>query len=126
LIAGALLDEKQVPLTYADCNFGTWYYGSGQCLAQNKTFIELEKPHKSLHSHYMKLFLLLFEKAEPSFLQKIFGSAQKQKEEKLAEAATMLPALKHDSHEMIQLLKMLETEIVTMTEDKFNQLFCYP
>jgi hypothetical protein len=124
LISGALLNETQVPLTYASCQFGQWYYGDGQCLANIKVFNDLEEPHKILHSCYMKIFILLFEQVEPSFLKKLFGSAQKQKINNIKQAKAMLPELERYSQKMIQLLKMLEAEIFTMTDERFNKLFC--
>jgi hypothetical protein len=123
LVAGVELDKDKVPLTYIRCDFGKWYYGEGQGLSGLPTFLSLEEPHKALHGFYHEIFITLFEKVEPSFLSKLFGNKRKHDQETHDKAKSILPELERASNQLVRSLRLLETEIMTMTDDKFARLF---
>ena len=124
LLAGAELEKEKIPLTYEHCDFGAWYYGTGQCLSGLSTFKALEEPHKALHGFYHDIFVILYGETKQSFLSKLFGSKKKHTTEKYEKAQVLLFPLEQASNQMVRALRLLETEILTMSDDKFATLSC--
>ncbi len=125
LVSGAEVDKNKIPLTYANCEFGRWYYGAGQCLSVLPTFNALEEPHKALHGFYHEIFVTLYgEEAEKSFLKKLFTNQKKHTAEKYENAKAVLPQLEQASNQMVRSLRLLEVEVFTMSDDKFAKLYC--
>jgi len=124
LISGTELEKEKIPLTYAECDFGRWYYGDGQCLLILSSFNALEKPHKTLHGFYHEIFTILYGETKQSFLSKLFGSEKKHTAEKYEQAKTLLLPLEQASNQMVRTLRLLEAEVMTMSDNKFAKLSC--
>lgn len=116
LIRGIPLEKEQVPINGTECSFGKWYYGSGQTLSALPSFKAIEKSHSELHSVYARIFKLLFEETNHSFLSKIFGQSRKVDEKNTSQARSLFPELKAHSEEVIKCLDSLESEIMAAPE----------
>ncbi len=116
LIHGIPLEKDQVPINGTECIFGKWYYGEGQNLKSLPSFKAIEQPHFNLHSTYARIFKLLFEETNVSFLSKLFGRSKKQNEKNLMEARNIFPILKGHSKEVVKYLDKLEQEVIALSK----------
>ncbi len=125
LVNGLPLDKDQVPVLPTDCGFGQWYNGDGRGLRALSSYSGLEVPHANLHHTYQQIFKLLYGEDDRSLLSKWFGSSKAYHDERLEEAAALLPRLRADSKVLLQGLDLLEREVsikakhgvVNLTED---------
>jgi hypothetical protein len=111
LIHGIPLEKDQVPVNGTECIFGKWYYGEAQIFNKLPEFKAIEQPRFDLHSTYARIFKLLYESDEGSFLSKLFGKSQKLKESNLKEARNIFPELKAHSEIVVKRLENLEQAV---------------
>lgn len=118
LIQGIPLEKEQVPVNGTECAFGQWYYGEGQGLISLEEFKAIEEPHFKLHHSYAKIFKLLFEDDDHSFLSKLFGQNKRHEAVKLEQAKLLFPELKKHSEEVVRHLDNLSTQIEKISDKK--------
>ncbi|MDX8387384.1 MAG: CZB domain-containing protein [Ghiorsea sp.] len=118
LVLGMPLEKEQVPILPTDCNFGKWYYGSGQLLRKLPAYYRIEKVHDELHRTYMQIFKLLYDEPDVSAIGKFFGRVKKAKAAQLKKAEGLLVKLRGISDEVCALLETLEIQVVEKVKKK--------
>jgi len=111
LIEGKPVDKEKIPITPGNCTFGKWYYGEGRKLAELETYKEVEQPHIRLHAIYEDIFNLLFTEQKGSFLSRLIGRHDKERQEKLALAHEHFRDLQRMSDIIIHKLDALERDV---------------
>ncbi len=122
LIAGIPVEKDHVPVIHTSCNFGKWYYGTGQGLSSLASYKGIEAPHEILHKIYINIFQLLFGDDNRSTMEKLFGSKTKLKEENQAKAEELMKKLVSVSATLLESIELLEAEIMSMSEDELASL----
>lgn len=118
LIQGIPLEKEQVPINGTECLFGQWYYGDGQGLLSLEEFKAIEEPHYMLHHSYAKIFKLLFEDDDHTFISKLFGNYKRHETAKIEQAKLIFPELKKHSEEVVRLLDNLASQIERISDKK--------
>lgn len=118
LIQGIPLEKEQVPINGTECMFGQWYYGEGQGLLALEAFKTIEQPHYQLHHCYAKIFKLLFEGDDHTFLSKLFGKNKHHETAKIEQAKLIFQELKKHSEEVVRLLDNLTSQIESVSDKK--------
>ncbi|WP_430461275.1 CZB domain-containing protein [Thalassolituus sp. LLYu03] len=111
LSSGYEVEEGQLPLQPTDCQFGCWYHGAGQQLAALPEFTAIDRPHRDVHRIYQDIFEQLFERAEPSFWQKLLGSKTSLNARNSLAVEKQLQQLNDASRVMLDALDTLEAAV---------------
>ena len=119
LVAGVPIEKDAIPVSYTDCKFGLWYYGSGQLLSQLPSFRAIDEPHQNLHLIYMRIFKELFGETDQSLLSKLFGSSKRRQEANMKKAESLLPKLVGISQTLLEAVDALENDIRKMSDIEF-------
>lgn len=118
LAAGLSVEKEQIPVSYTDCKFGKWYYGTGQALNFLASYRAIEEPHEQLHGIYMKLFTTLFGEQNKSVWTKLFGSSRKADARRQAEADGLVRHLVGISKTLLESIDLLEKDVKALTDEK--------
>lgn len=130
--AFSLLHEKPVEsgsmlsLSHQDCDFGRWYYGTGQMLSAYRLYRKLEEPHRKLHATFQEiLHLASTETGKPSLLQRLRSRSPRRRlsEEQIARINELIVRLNAESAQFTRLLHELETKLRSNTDDEFYKLY---
>jgi len=125
LVNGLDISKEQIPVKVTNCEFGKWFYCDGQILLsifKEEAVEKIENRHKELHSIYMKIFKIYFDRAELSLLAKIFRRKQKVSAHNEYSALEHLEDLEKISTELISYLNIIEKKISNIDDDKLERL----
>ncbi len=123
LIDGKPVDKEKVPVLSTECVFGKWYYSDGQRLAKLATFKAVEPAHDRLHEIYAEIFNLLFSEEKGSFISRLTGRYEKEREERQTRARKLFKELQKISDTIVQQLDALERDIrILMEQDDAWQM----
>ncbi len=127
IIEGVPLEQDKVPVNATECEFGKWYYGTGQLLTEIPGFKDIEKSHDQLHRIYMEIFSILFgEAAEPSFFSKLIGRSHKVIAINREKAMEKYNQLEIQSKVIIAQLEQFQKVITAMGEKHFEKYMAGP
>lgn len=123
LAKGYPVTEDQVPLSHAECAFGTWYLQASTELKTIGVFRAIDAPHKTLHDAYADIFKALFTEQNLTFFQRMVGQGAKLKEKNKPYIAEKLRTLEKASNEVVALLDEFEEVVAKMPEAEAAELF---
>jgi hypothetical protein len=117
------ISKNQLPLEATNCNFGRWFFKTGQilfCIMSEKLVKSVEEKHEELHNSYLKIFQIYFEQKQESSLllrqpKNITPSSQQEAEEELRN-------LENISEELIDLLNRIESNFIHLEDDDLTNL----
>jgi len=107
-----------IPVNYTSCEFGKWYYGEGQKLAEYSEYTDIEEIHQLVHDTYLQIYSLYQKPIEKS----LFNSAKKQLAEREEKALKLDLILKQYSKLLFELLAQLEKKVKSLTSDEVMNL----
>jgi len=110
--------KSKIPVSFTACDFGKWYYGDGQMLAEFEEYQNLEKPHQKIHDIYLQIFNLYKEKIVGS----LFNSEKKQLKERENKSVLLVKKLDYQSDLLFKNLLLLENLIKKVSDEKMNEL----
>jgi len=115
------VDEARIsiPINYAMCEFGKWYYGKGSKLIVFSEFIQIENNHKNIHDIYLQIFKLYDHKIKGS----LFKSTKKLIDQRRQKAIDLSKLMEQCSKVMFDLLLHIETELKRMSQKQLEKLF---
>lgn len=125
LVHGLEISKEQIPIKVTKCEFGKWFYCDGQILLsifKEEAVEKLESKHKELHTIYMKIFKIYFDKKEQTIWEKIFKRKRKISASDEHIALEYLKKLEITSMELISYLNIIEKKINTIDEEKLSTL----
>ena len=125
LVNGLEISKEQIPIKVTKCEFGKWFYCDGQILLsifKEEAVEKLEKKHKELHTIYMKIFKIYFDKKEQSLWAKIFKRKRKISASDEQIVLEYLNDLERISLELISYLNIIEKKISSIEEEKLSKL----
>ncbi len=107
-----------IPVNYTSCDFGKWYYGEGQKLAEFSEYTDIEEIHQLVHDTYLQIYSLYKKPIEGS----LFNSAKKQYAERETKALKLDLILKQYSKLLFELLITLEKKIKSLSNEEVHNL----
>jgi hypothetical protein len=123
LVAGVPMDEGKVPVIHTDCEFGRWYFGEGQALADLPGFRAINEPHEQLHTVYMEIFKHLFEEENVSLFDRLIGRKAKTNQNRHLAVQSLLDELLRISERLIGHIEELEQAVSEMDEESLAKRY---
>lgn len=110
--------KATMPKSFAVCDFGKWYYGEGQMLAEFKEYQNLEKVHQKIHDIYLQISNLYKNKIVGS----LFNSGKKQLKERENKTVLLAKNLDYQSNLFSEKLLLLEEIVKNLSNEKMAYL----
>jgi len=123
LVSGVPMDENKVPVIYTDCDFGRWYYGEGQALADLAGYRAIDDPHERLHQVYLDIFQHLFEEEDIGLFDRLIGRKAQTPENRHLEIQNKLEELLRISERLLGHIDELEHSVMKLDDETLAQMF---
>ena len=114
LAMGSESVEQAIPISHNDCEFGIWYYSTGQLLAFTRNFSSVGQIHENLHEIYNEIF----EKSNHVFHKGMFESQESAIAKKNLELNNLCNKLKKTSKLLMEEILDLENQINKMSPEQ--------
>ncbi|MDX1295283.1 MAG: CZB domain-containing protein [Sulfurimonadaceae bacterium] len=128
LVSGFSVDKATIPVNQSESPFGAWLYEEAMVFATSNSknvLNEIDTLHTSCFEHYFKIFHTLDGKGEKGLLSSILGS-KKPSANELMLAQKFYEELVKTSDELINRLRLFESQLLATSETKFEELVLAP
>lgn len=128
LVSGLYLDESQFKLGQTKTEFGKWFYEEAMVFSTGNSRIHIEAIEAlllQLHDHFTKIYQIYF--ANPSGgLLGMFGKKAKPSDAEKELARRLYDEMITFSDQLKQKLRVFESQLLSMPEEKFVELIHTP
>ncbi len=127
LVSGLNVDESQFKLGQTETAFGKWFHEEAMLFSTGNSRIHLEAMEATLlqlHDHFTKIYQIYF--ANSSGIMGMFGKKNKPSDAEKELAKRLYDEMIVFSDELKQKLRVFESQLSSMPEEKFAQLAYTP
>ncbi len=115
---GEEIDEKHIPVSHVDCEFGKWMADCSNVLANIKYASKLDEKHKALHTNYMKLYKDMHEHVSSSIFNR--SKMKKEHQDKLEKDIKELHTM---SESLMYTIDSIISEVNAMPDAKLEGFY---
>ncbi len=127
LVSGLNVDENQFKLGQTETAFGKWFHEEAMLFSTGNSRIHLEAMEAillKLHDHFTKIYQVYF--ANSAGIMGLFGKKNKPSDAEKELAKRLYDEMVIFSDELKQKLRVFESQLSSMPEEKFAQLAYTP
>lgn len=123
LVSGIEVPEHTIHLSPTDSLFGQWFYDEAMLFSQGVSRMVLEEIEilmLSLHDKYTKIYPIYYKNKKKSLLGGLIGAKNKVNEHEIELSHRYYEEIIHLSDKLKHKLRILESQMMSMGDDKFN------
>lgn len=127
IVSGVIDEKKAVPVNQAECGFSEWLYGDAMALTTANTtrvIDEMADLHTQCYDIYLKIYSTLFASQKGGLMGVFGGKRAGASDLKLAQ--NYYEELVGVSDKLIARLRVFESQLLAMPEQKFDELIFEP
>ncbi len=124
LVSGLYLDESQFKLGQTKTEFGKWFYEEAMIFSTGNSRIHLEAIESlllELHDHFTKIYQIYFANQSGGIMG-LFGKKNKPSDAEKELARRLYDEMIALSDQLKQKLRVFESQLLSMPEEKFVEL----
>jgi hypothetical protein len=124
MVTGISIDASKVPVNQSESAFGVWLYEKAMVFAtanSKNVLAEIDSLHTLCYEHFLKIYHTLNSNRSGGLLQNVFGS-KKASENELLLAQKYYEELVGASDNMINRIRLFESQMLATVESKFDEL----
>jgi hypothetical protein len=125
LVSGIDIPESDIELSPTDSLFGKWYYTEAQLFADTNARMvleEIESLFLSAHDKYMKLYTIYYANKKKGMFSALLGSKKSITSVEAEFSQQRYEEIVLLSDKLKQKLRIFETQLMSMNDEKFEQI----
>ncbi len=128
LISGIDVDEKQITLDVTHSSFGIWYYNEAMLFTISSSRMvveEIEILLTKLHDKYTKIYPIYYGNHKRSILSGFLVGRTRASVSEIELSQRYYKEIIQLSDKLKQKLRIFESQLMSLSEDKFDELSCF-
>jgi len=128
LVSGIDVDEKQITLDATHSAFGLWYYNEAMLFSLGTSQLVLEEIEiflTELHDRYTKIYPIYYSNRKRSILSGFLGGRTRPSTPEIELSQRYYDEILLVSDNLKHKLRIFETQLMSMSEEKFDKLSCF-
>lgn len=128
LVSGIDVDEKQITLDATHSAFGLWYYNEAMLFTISSSRLVLEEIENlltQLHDKYTKIYPIYYGNRKRNLLSGFLGGRTRASAHEIEFSQRYYDEILLLSDKLKHKLRILEAQLMSLSEEKFDELSCF-
>lgn len=128
LVSGIDVNEKQITLDATHSEFGLWYYNEAMLFSLGTSRLVLEEIENfltDLHDKYTKIYPVYYGSRKRNLLTEFLGGKTRASSHEIEFSQRYYEEIVHLSDKLKQKLRIFEAQLMSLSEEKFDELICF-